>query len=168
MVGSGNLGGRCCTHCPVALRFQQELFPTATGDLLVVISMIAAVVMTLLTKELIREHDPLFVTALMMIIGTAILALWLILSGSLNFHFSQHAWMAVGAQGILATAAAYALWNWGLARVPASRAGVFCNLEPLIGSVLGVLVLGELLTALAVIGATLIIGSAVYFSTIDF
>jgi drug/metabolite transporter (DMT)-like permease len=41
-------------------------------------------------------------------------------------------------------------------------------LEPLIGSVLGVLVLGELLTALAVIGATLIIGSAVYFSTIDF
>jgi drug/metabolite transporter (DMT)-like permease len=36
------------------------------------------------------------------------------------------------AQGILGTTAAFLLWNWGLARVAAARAGVFLNLEPLV------------------------------------
>jgi hypothetical protein len=56
------------------------------------------------------------------------------------------------------------LAHWGVARVPASRAGVFLNLEPLVGALLGVLVLGEAWGAGTVVGGALIIGAAVVVS----
>ena len=55
----------------------------------------------------------------------------------------------------------YLLWNWGLTQVPASQAGVLLNMEPLIGSLLGVLVLGETLGPSAWVGGGLIVGAAV-------
>jgi drug/metabolite transporter (DMT)-like permease len=53
------------------------------------------------------------------------------------------------------------LWNYGMSQVPASQAGVFLNIEPLIGSLLGVLLLGEQLGASAWIGGALIVAAAV-------
>lgn len=138
---------------------------TARGDLLVLVSMIAAVVMILTTKRLMSEYHPLQVTAAMIIMGTALLLVWVEATQPVRFHFSAKAWMAVVAQGVLATTMAYVLWNWGLARVPAARAGVFLNMEPLIGAILGVTFLHESLGALAILGGAMIIGSAVYFST---
>jgi hypothetical protein len=35
------------------------------------------------------------------------------------------------------------VWNWGVSRVPMSEAGVFVNLEPVVGSVLGMALLGD-------------------------
>jgi drug/metabolite transporter (DMT)-like permease len=48
--------------------------------------------------------------------------------------------------------------------VPASRAGVFLNLEPLVGALLGVLVLGEAWGPETVLGGALIVGAAVVVS----
>jgi len=59
----------------------------------------------------------------------------------MRVHFSFHTWLAVIAQGILAMAAAFLFWNWGLARISETRAGVFLNLGPLVGTLLGVLIL---------------------------
>ena len=67
-------------------------------------------------------------------------------------------------QGLLATASTTLLWNWGLKRVPASQAGIFVNLEPLVGAILGVSLLHEVLGRMALAGGALIIGGAVYFS----
>ena len=44
--------------------------PSVKGDLLIVLSMIAAVVLTLLTKHLMEEYDPSYVTAAMIVAGT--------------------------------------------------------------------------------------------------
>jgi drug/metabolite transporter (DMT)-like permease len=109
---------------------------TLPGDLLVFVSMFAAVVMMLITKRLISEYGSLPVTAAMIITGTVILLVWIEATHPLRFHFSSGVWLAVIAQGLLATTAAYGFWNWGLARVPAARAGVFLNLEPLVGTIL--------------------------------
>lgn len=145
-------------------RAGQASSSTARGDLLVLVSMIAAVVMILTTKRLMAEYDSLQVTAAMIILGTALLLVWVEVSHPARFHFSARAWIAVAAQGILATTLAYVLWNWGLARVPVSRAGVFLNMEPLVGAILGVTFLHESLGVLALLGGAMIIGSAVYFS----
>jgi drug/metabolite transporter (DMT)-like permease len=67
-------------------------------------------------------------------------------------------------QGLFATASTTVLWNWGLNRVPASHAGIFVNLEPLVGAILGVALLHENLGTMAVAGGALIVGGAVYFS----
>jgi drug/metabolite transporter (DMT)-like permease len=46
--------------------------------------------------------------------------------------------------------------------VPASQAGVFINLEPVVGAILGVALLHELLGPYAIVGGTLVVGAAVY------
>lgn len=138
--------------------------PSAAGDLLVVLSLLATTAMVLLTKRLMTNYDPLQVTASLITLGTVFLLVWVELTAPLRFHFSLRSWIAVVAQGLLATALAYLLWNWGLARVPASRAGVFLNMEPLVGAILGFTILHESLGPAAILGGAMIIASAVYFS----
>jgi drug/metabolite transporter (DMT)-like permease len=137
---------------------------STVGDLLVVLSMIAAVVMTVLTKKLMRDYDPLHVTSSMIVAGTIPLLIGVGLFEPPHLHFSAKAWLAVAAQGILATAMAYLLWNWGMARVPAARSGIFFNMEPLVGTVLGIVILNERLGGMALLGGSLILCGAGYFS----
>ncbi len=138
--------------------------PSLHGDALVLLSMFAAVVMVLCSKRLIASHGALAVTATTIIMGTIFLLLWVELTHPLRFHFPGAAWGSAAAQGLLATAGAYLFWNWGLSHMPASNAGVFLNLEPVVGTILGVIILHERLGPTAILGGFLIIGAAAYFS----
>lgn len=134
------------------------------GDLLVVLSMFAAIAWILISKRLMRQHLPVMVTASVFWIGTLILALvGAIRSGVPSVHYSIRAWIAVAEQGLLATASTTVLWNCGLQRVPASQAGIFVNLEPLVGAILSIFLLHEVLGRMALAGGALIIVGAVYF-----
>jgi drug/metabolite transporter (DMT)-like permease len=96
-------------------------------------------------------------------IGAVILATVVIAtSGVPSVHYSARTWVAE--QGLLATASTTVLWNWGLKRVPASQAGIFVNLEPLVGAILGVSILHEVLGRMTLAGGALIIAGALYFS----
>ncbi len=135
------------------------------GDLLVVFSMLAAIVWILISKRLMQRHSALMVTAAVFWIGTVLLAVVVLtMFGVPSVHYSTRAWIAVAEQGLVATTGATVLWNLGLKRVPASQAGIFVNLEPLVGAILGVSLLHEVLGGMAVAGGALIIGGAVYFS----
>jgi drug/metabolite transporter (DMT)-like permease len=135
------------------------------GDLLVVLSMFAAIAWILISKRLMRRHSAVMVTAFVFWIGTALLAVVVMTSSGVpSLHYSTRAWIAVAEQGFFATASTTVLWNWGLKRVPASQAGIFVNLEPLVGAILGVSLLHENLGPMALAGGALIIGGAVYFS----
>jgi drug/metabolite transporter (DMT)-like permease len=135
------------------------------GDLLVVLSMFAAIAWILISKRLMRHHSPLMVTVSVYWIGALILAAVVVTtSGIPSLHYSHRVWVAVAEQGLFATASTTVLWNWGLKRVPASQAGIFVNLEPLVGAILGVSLLHEVLGRMALAGGALIIGGAVYFS----
>ncbi len=138
------------------------------GDLLVVLSLIIALAWVLLNQNLMaRGHSPLAVTAWGLLTGTAMLAAWVLLtSGPPPLRgIRVHVWLAVAASGLLCTAASTLLWNWGIHRVPASRAGVFLNIEPALGSILGVTLLGEHLGWGAWVGGALIIAAAVVLTT---
>lgn len=138
--------------------------PSLHGDLLVLVSLCAAVVMILCTKRLIATHNALHVTATLIWTGTVMLLIWAEVTRPLRFHFSACAWGAAAAQGLFATAGAYLCWNWGLSHMQASRAGVFLNLEPAVGALLGVVFLHERLGATALLGGFFILSAAVYFS----
>ena len=138
--------------------------PSLNGDALVLISMVAAVAMILCSKRLIASHGALAVTATTIILGTIFLLVWVEITRPVRCHFSNRAWGSAVAQGLLATAGAYLFWNCGLSHMPASKAGVFLNLEPVVGTMLGVLILHEQLGVAAIFGGLLIIGAAVYFS----
>jgi drug/metabolite transporter (DMT)-like permease len=78
---------------------------------------------------------------------------------------SGRVWLALAASGVLCTASTTLLWNWGIHRVPASRAGVFLNLEPAVGSLLGIKLLGDRLGPLAWLGGALIVAAAITLTT---
>ena len=170
-IGAGLivLGGK---HGPAA---QGE--PTLYGDLLVVVSLCAALAYILLSKKLMQSHSPVVVTAYTIVSGTLMLAVWTL--GPLLFnpwrqhkvaplpvaHVSLTAWSALAIGGLACTATTTFLWNWGIHHVPASRAGVFLNIEPALGSWLGVRLLGEHLGPYAWIGGGLILGAAIVLTT---
>ena len=138
--------------------------PTLTGDVMVFVSLCLALVMILCTKSLIPLYGSLFLTALMLVIGTVALMIWALSAHLLSWHHSTRGWIAIVMQAVLATAGAYALWNWALEHTSASRAGVFLNLEPVVGTILGVESLHEHLGIAAIVGGLLIIASALFFS----
>jgi drug/metabolite transporter (DMT)-like permease len=136
---------------------------TLGGDLLVVLSLLIALFWILGNKQLMEKHSAVVVTAY----GTASGMLMLCVVVPLLFgvppvaHVSAKAWWALIASGLLCTATTTLLWNWGMTQVPASQAGVLLNMEPLMGSLLGVLVLGERLGPTAWVGGGMILAAAV-------
>jgi drug/metabolite transporter (DMT)-like permease len=147
--------------------------PSLAGDLLVIASLITSLAWILLSKKLMETHSPSVVTAYTILAGTGMLILWVLGPWMLSplthrrvqpmpfAHVSPLAWAALAISGLLCTATTTLLWNWGIHHVPASRAGVFLNIEPVLGSVLGVELLGERLGPYAWLGGALILGAAV-------
>jgi len=137
--------------------------PTLQGDLLVVVSLMIALFWILLNKKLMERHSAVVVTAYGLFLGMAMLVLIVpVLFGWPPVaHVSPKAWGALAASGVLCTATTTLLWNWGMTQVPASQAGVLLNMEPLVGSVLGVVVLGETLGPSAWVGGGLILAAAI-------
>jgi drug/metabolite transporter (DMT)-like permease len=137
--------------------------PSFTGDILIVISLIIALGWVLLNRDLMHRHPPMTVTVYNIFAGTLMLALWIIPKDGLPpIHgLSLKIWLACAAGGLLCTSAATFLWNWGIHHVPASRAGVFLNIEPALGSILGVELLGDKLGPAAWVGGALILTAAV-------
>jgi len=137
--------------------------PSLAGDLLVVCSLIISLAWILMNRSLIPAHGPLAVTAFGILSGTLMLCVWVVaVDGPPPVAtVSLTAWLALAASGILCTAATTLLWNWGIHHVPASRAGVFLNIEPALGSWLGVQLLGDKLGPFAWVGGCLILAAAV-------
>ena len=151
--------------------------PTFAGDFLVILSLFTALAWIILSKKLMQTHSPPVVTAYTILSGTAMLIVivlgpWAIspithirVQGLPFAHVSTTAWTALAISGVLCTATTTLLWNWGIHHVPASRAGVFLNIEPALGSILGVELLGEKLGPYAWIGGALILAAAITLTT---
>ena len=126
-----------------------------------------------------QTHSPMVVTSYSILSGTLMLAViilgpWVVhpLFGNSTLgapplaQVSHTAWIALAISGLLCTATTTLLWNWGIHHVPASRAGVFLNIEPALGSWLGVQLLGEHLGPFAWVGGGLILTAAVVLTTL--
>jgi len=57
---------------------------------------------------------------------------------------------------VMASAIGYPLWSYGVAVLGAERAGPYVNLMPLFGTLLAILLLGETLAPLQLLGAVLV------------
>ena len=169
LVGWMALAGSTCGAGLIALGAGSHAKGGATlaGDLLVVVSLLIALSWILINKELMERHSHVVVTAYGLGIGTLMLMVWVPLRYGMPpvAGVSMKAWLALAGSGVLCTATTTLLWNWGMTQVPASQAGVLLNMEPLIGSLLGVLVLGERLGPSAWAGGGLILASAITLTT---
>jgi drug/metabolite transporter (DMT)-like permease len=143
-----------------------ELVPHWTGDLVLVLAGVAYASYSLLGRGVLQRHAPLGVTTRSLVWGAAALVP---VAGLEWAAGARPIWTATAVAGtlylaVVITALGYVVWNWALARVPAPRAAIFLNTQPIIGALLGAVLLGEPITIFTVLGGTLVVtGLAVAF-----
>jgi drug/metabolite transporter (DMT)-like permease len=111
---------------------------------------------------LVRRFGTLPISALTLWAGT--IPLVLVSAGAMASAartLSGTGWLVLLLYGLGPNIIGMLLWNYGLSRVPASRAGLFLYLYPAIGITGGALLLGEPLTVAALAGGALIVTALV-------
>jgi drug/metabolite transporter (DMT)-like permease len=144
----------------------RALAPHWRGDLLLVLAGVAYASYSILGRRVLARHEAGGVTLRSLVWGAATL---LPLAFAEWVAGARPAWTTAAVAGtlylaIVVTALGYLVWNWALRRVPAPRAAIFLNVQPIVGALLGVVLLDEPLTALTVAGGLcLVAGLAVAF-----
>ena len=141
--------------------------PSLVGDLLVLAALLVSLFWILMNKRLMERHPPAVITVYGVYSGALMMAVWVLWQDGLPpvHGVPVAAWLASAASGLFCTAGAILLWNWGIHHVPASRAAVFLNIEPLLGSFLGVKLLGDRLGPSAWVGGVLIVAAAIMLTS---
>lgn len=129
------------------------------GNTYLIISAISWVGFEMLSKQLFKKYSPISVTFYTFLIGSLTLLPFaakdlLITLPKIAFDYR---FLTGGIYGILlSSVAAYLLWEWGLSKLDASRVGFFFYLDPVVGTVASIILLGEKITFYFLVGATLI------------
>ena len=128
------------------------------GNLLEVVAMACAAANMLLVKEMSRRYNPWTLTALQVVAGVVFFlpgapAVWHLPAGAWNSSLVP----ALLFLGILVTLGAFGLYNWGMSRMPASRASLFIYMVPVCAVLIGWTTLGEALSVYQCVSAALVI-----------
>lgn len=114
------------------------------GNFYEFIAMICAAGYTVALKHLSADYPPLFMTAFQAFLGSLFFFPFLLLpQTTLPTEFILVPALAILYLGVFITLAAYACYNFGVSRVPASQAAGFVNLIPVFAVILAMLILGE-------------------------
>jgi drug/metabolite transporter (DMT)-like permease len=137
----------------------REVAPHWRGDALLVLAGVAYASYSLLGRDVLARHPAGRVTAWSILWGAAaVLPLaaleW---AGGSRPRWTLGAVLGTLYLGLVITALGYLAWNYALERVPAPRAAIFLNLQPVAGAGLGAAWLGEPLTIFTVAGGALVI-----------
>jgi drug/metabolite transporter (DMT)-like permease len=98
--------------------------------------------------------------AVIVVAALTILPIALALHGAPSLKAGAAAWGGILGQALFSTLLATAAWQYGSSRVGGATAGVFINLEPLLGAILGVLLFQDRLTLALAAGGLLIVGGS--------
>jgi len=136
------------------------------GDLLVVLGLICESFYTVRGKALLVKHPPLLITSAA-IVGSVIV--WIPLAGGEILYSGWHplsltTWLAVGWLALMSTIVAYLAWFKGLEEVDGSAAASTLFVQPLLGTVLAILLLNDQLLFTTIIGGILIVTSVYLIS----
>lgn len=116
------------------------------GGAILMITAVAWGLMSVVAKRLFRRMSPVMVTVYAMAWSLVFLApLAAMELSAWSYRVLSQPPLALGIlyMGVMATATAYLLWNYGMARMEAGSGGVFLAIQPLVGSLLGWLILHE-------------------------
>jgi drug/metabolite transporter (DMT)-like permease len=132
---------------------------TFTGDLLTLASAFVFGSYTVYSKNFLKYYPPLQLTTISMSVGGLSLVVagipWLIV-----LDFGSVSWVGYGGaiySGLFSVGIAYIIWNYGLRQVGAVRTATYQNLVPVLGLILGLIILDEKLTLIQYLGSAIVI-----------
>jgi drug/metabolite transporter (DMT)-like permease len=130
------------------------------GGFSLLIAALTWALMSVLLKRVPNQYSPLVVTTYSILVAIILLTPFVL--GRLDdIHYSDLShptiWGGILYLGIVSTAFAFILWNRGLQLLNASSGGLFFFFQPLVGTILGWLLLGENIGGTFWIGSILIL-----------
>jgi drug/metabolite transporter (DMT)-like permease len=136
---------------------------TALGIALSLLSLLIFLAWLLALKRVPATSSAMAVSAVTVVVATiTVLPIALILHGLPPLVLGPVAWTGIIGQGLLSTFLATVAWQYGAARVDSASAGVFINIEPLVGATLGIGLFGDPAGwPLLLGGALIVLGSIV-------
>ncbi|MFN2562064.1 MAG: DMT family transporter [Jatrophihabitans sp.] len=131
-----------------------------TGDALMVLAAVIRAVHLVLVARLTagRSVRPLHLTAVQMLVGTALCACGAAGQLARLSAVGAGGWIALLYLAVLCSVFAFLAQTWAVQRTSASRAGLLLGTEPIWAVATGVVVGGERLSVVAMVGAVLVIG----------
>lgn len=135
-----------------------QLSADAFGNLLLLISALSWVGYELISKKLFKIYSPATVTYYSFLIGGLTFLPFAYGEFSVLPEIVSDPKFLLGiTYGVFLTSAlSYFLWQWGLAQLDASRVGFFFYLDPIVGTIASILILGETVTFYFLAGSLLI------------
>lgn len=128
------------------------------GNFFEFLAMVSATGYTISLKRLTERYPALLLTGIQALIGTGFFSLFLFLPGTtLPRHVDHEAITAIVYLGAVVTLGAYFLYNYGVSKMPVSRANAFVNLIPAFTVLLGWMILGETFTFMQFIASGIIL-----------
>ena len=136
------------------------------GDVLVILGLICEAFYTVRGKSLLVKHPPLLITAAA-IVGSALV--WIPIAGGEVVYSGWHplsvtAWLALGWLAIMSTVVAYLAWFKGLEKIEGSAAASTLFVQPLLGTILAIILLNDQILPTTIIGGILIVVSVYLIS----
>ena len=142
-----------------------------SGDLLVLLGTVFAVVYALSSKQQIANADPLQLTAAQQLVGLLVTVLCFGMLSTLNGAYEISAvgisapfWLLAVGSGILKYALAFLLYLTALQHIPVSQAAFYIALIPVFGVASAMVLLGEQPTLAQGLGGLLVMGSSYWAS----
>ena len=133
----------------------EQLSIDLIGVAFALLSGLAYATFAVTNKTLLERIQPEAAMAVVFGVGAALLSPFLF-TQNLSWLIEMRGWITALHLGLLATAAAYLLFGYGLQRVPVAKATTLTLAEPLTASLLGIFILGEQFNARAGLGIGLI------------
>lgn len=132
------------------------------GNLYLVIAAVAAVGQTIVGKKIVGKYNPLAFTLWAFLIGSASFFPMMIREYLTTPHLYQmldwRGYLGLFYGAVFSSAAGYSLYAWGLSKIDATDTAVFSYVDPIIGTILGALLLREPITSPFIFGSILIFG----------
>lgn len=136
------------------------------GIIMLIIAALTWALMSVINKLIDPQYSAIQVTTIAAIVAVIcltpfVMANWNDTLGNINLA-SINVWGSLLYLGVISTAGAFVMWNRGLQLVNAASSGLFFLFQPVVGTLLGWLLLGEQLTWSFLLGSLLIAGSIWY------
>ncbi len=130
------------------------------GGLSLIIAALTWALMSVLIKLLPTRYSQIVVTTYAVLIAVVVLTPFVIVrypQVSLNELVQPNIWGGLLYLGIISTSLAFLLWNRGLQMLNASSGGIFFFFQPVVGTFLGWVILGETISMTFWVGSFLIL-----------
>lgn len=132
------------------------------GNLFLVIAAVAAVGQTIVGKKVVEKYNPFAFTFWAFLIGAASFLPMMVKEyltlPNLYASLDWRGYFGIAYGAVFSSAAGYGLFAWGLSKIDATDTAIFYYVDPIVGTVLGALLLREPITVPFILGSAFIFG----------